>query len=79
MKQSLFSICLNVIKDPRVIIIAILSIFFILLANYVVKYRRKPKTRVKRAKPAPAPAKSEEKKEGEEEHTDEHEANSQHK
>lgn len=60
-------LCTAVLKDARVIATALLTIFFILLGNYVVDYRKKPpRVKTKRIKvaaaPAPAPdAKTEEK------------------
>lgn len=64
---ALVNLCISVLKDIRVITAAILTIFFISLGNYVVRYRKrppKPKKKKSAQKPAaaatPAP-KSEEK------------------
>lgn len=64
--KQLISLCINVLKDWKVIFIAILSIAFMMIGSYVVKYRRRP-PRVKAVKkPAPvqtAPEKEAENKE----------------
>lgn len=39
---ALVNLCISVLKDIRVITAAILTIFFISLGNYVVKYRKRP-------------------------------------
>lgn len=56
--KPMVDLCAGVLKDARVIATALLTIFFILLANYVVDYRKKPpriKTkRIKVAAAAPA-------------------------
>ena len=55
--QPMVDLCASVLKDARVIAIALLTIFFILLANYVVDYRKKPpRIKTKRVKVAAAPA-----------------------
>ncbi|MDO4505988.1 MAG: hypothetical protein Q4B64_03460 [Spirochaetales bacterium] len=66
--NQILSLSLNVLKDWRVIFIAIFSIAFMMIGNYVVKYRKKPPRprKVKAPKPAEAP-KPEEKKEEEKE------------
>lgn len=56
---------LSVLKDWRIIFIAFFSISFMMIGNYVVKYRKRP-PKQKKAKPAPAPA-AEEKKEADSE------------
>ena len=55
---ALVNLCISVLKDIRVITAAILTIFFISLGNYVVKYRKrppKPKKKKSAQKPAAAP------------------------
>lgn len=61
---ALVNLCISVLKDIRVITAAILTIFFISLGNYVVKYRKRPPKPKKKksaqkpaaaAKPAPKP------------------------
>ena len=68
--KYLFNLSISVLRDWRVIFIAVFSISFMMIGSYVVKYRKKP-PRVKRPKPAPAPAaeapKPEDKKEESEE------------
>lgn len=62
--KPMVDLCAGVLKDSRVIITALLTIFFILLANYVVDYRKKPpRIKTKRVKVAAAPAASEAKSE----------------
>ena len=54
---ALVNLCISVLKDIRVITAAILTIFFISLGNYVVKYRKrppKPKKKQSAQKPAAA-------------------------
>lgn len=54
---ALVNLCISVLKDIRVITAAILTIFFISLGNYVVKYRKhppKPKKKKSAQKPAAA-------------------------
>lgn len=54
--KHLINLCIAVLKDWKVIFIAIFTIAFMMTGSYVVKYRRRP-PRVKQAKkPAPAPA-----------------------
>ena len=56
---ALVNLCISVLKDIRVITAAILTIFFISLGNYVVRYRKrppKPKKKKSATKPSPAPA-----------------------
>lgn len=56
---ALVNLCISVLKDIRVITAAILTIFFISLGNYVVRYRKrppKPKKKKSAQKPAAAPA-----------------------
>ncbi|MCQ2241591.1 hypothetical protein [Treponema sp.] len=64
--KQISSLSINVIKDWRVIFIAIFSISFMMIGSYVVKYRKKPPRprRMKAPKPVEAP-KPEEKKEKE--------------
>lgn len=52
---ALVNLCISVLKDIRVITAAILTIFFILLGNYVVKYRKRP-PKPKKKKSAQKPA-----------------------
>ena len=52
---ALVNLCISVLKDIRVITAAILTIFFISLGNYVVKYRKRP-PKPKKKKPAQNPA-----------------------
>ncbi len=57
-------VAIEVLKDWRVIFIAIFTIFFISIASYVVKYRRKaPRIIVEKEVPAPSAEKSEENQE----------------
>ncbi len=53
-------LCLNVLKDFRVIITAVLMILIIEFAKYITSYKKKPpREKVKKAAPqpvAPAPA-----------------------
>lgn len=62
--NQIFHLSLIVLKDWRVIFIAVFSITFMIIGSYVVKYRKKP-PRPRKAK-APKPvetSKPEEKKE----------------
>lgn len=52
---ALVNLCISVLKDIRVITSAILTIFFISLGNYVVKYRKRP-PKPKKKKSAQKPA-----------------------
>lgn len=52
---ALVNLCISVLKDIRVITAAILTIFFISLGNYVVKYRKRP-PKPKKKKSAQKPA-----------------------
>lgn len=52
---ALVNLCISVLKDIRVITAAILTIFFISLGNYVVKYRKRP-PKPKKKKSAKKPA-----------------------
>ncbi len=62
--KSVMDLSLEVMQDWRVIFITIITLFCIVLANYVVKYRKKPVTpRVHRAPKPPKPPKEEPKKE----------------
>lgn len=55
--NELIPLCLEVLKDWRVIVITVFLIFYISLANYVIKYRKKPKIyRSKSVKKDSAPA-----------------------
>ena len=69
--KALTSIILGVLKDWRVIVIAILSVLVVKLAVYVVRYRkrppriRKPKEAPKAAAPKKEPAKEGQDQEGE--------------
>ncbi|MBQ5399759.1 MAG: hypothetical protein IIU15_00795, partial [Treponema sp.] len=62
-------LCLNVIKDWRVLTALGVFLVFALLATYVVKYKKKPpKPKTVRApKPKPQPKKEKSEDEGEEE------------
>ncbi|WP_276779401.1 hypothetical protein [Treponema succinifaciens] len=51
----LVNLCISVLKDIRVITAAILTIFFISLGNYVVRYRKRP-PKPKKKKSAQKPA-----------------------
>ena len=54
--HELASLCIEVLKDWRVIVITIAMILFIELANYVVKYKKKAprvKTKIKKITPPP--------------------------
>lgn len=54
---ALVNLCISVLKDIRVITAAILTIFFISLGNYVVKYRKRPpKPKKKKSSQKPAAA-----------------------
>lgn len=56
---ALVNLCISVLKDIRVITAAILTIFFISLGNYVVRYKKrppKPKKKKSAAKSTAAPA-----------------------
>lgn len=54
---ALVNLCISVLKDIRVITAAILTIFFISLGNYVVKYRKRPpKPKEKKSAQKPAAA-----------------------
>ncbi|GEM_PF-699437 len=56
--KGIFMIAKEVIMDWRVIFITVALIIYISLANYVVKYRKKPpkvKGKPKPVAPAPAP------------------------
>lgn len=66
---ALVNLCISVLKDIRVIIAAILTIFFISLGNYVVRYRKRPPKPKKKksaqksaATTAPAPKPEEQQK-----------------
>ncbi|MCI6913252.1 MAG: hypothetical protein MR771_08835 [Treponema succinifaciens] len=52
---ALVNLCISVLKDIRVITAAILTIFFISLGNYVVRYRKRP-PKPKKKKSAQKPA-----------------------
>ncbi len=60
--SEIFHLALQVLQDWRVIFIAVLTIFFMSLGSYVVKYRKKIKP-VKQKKTVVAPPPKEEKKE----------------
>ena len=54
---ALVNLCISVLKDIRVITAAILTIFFISLGNYDVRYRtRPPKPKKKKSAQKPAAA-----------------------
>lgn len=52
---ALVNLCISVLKDIRVITATILTIFFISLGNYVVRYRKRP-PKPKKKKSAQKPA-----------------------
>ena len=52
---ALVNLCISVLKDIRVITAAILTIFFISLGNYVIRYRKRP-PKPKKKKSAQNPA-----------------------
>lgn len=52
---ALVNLCISVLKDIRIITAAILTIFFISLGNYVVRYRKRP-PKPKKKKSAQKPA-----------------------
>ena len=52
---ALVNLCISGLKEIRVITAAILTIFFISLGNYVVKYRKRP-PKPKKKKSAQKPA-----------------------
>ena len=52
---ALVNLCISVLKDIHIITAAILTIFFISLGNYVVKYRKRP-PKPKKKKSAQKPA-----------------------
>lgn len=55
--NSILKLSLSVLKDRRVIFIAIFSITFMMISSYVVKYRKKPpRPKKQKAQKAPAPA-----------------------
>jgi len=54
--KELIGICIEVLKDWRVIFITVLMILFIDLANYVIRYRKKPVVKKKKIISAPKPA-----------------------
>lgn len=54
--KEIMNLCIEVLKDWRVIFITVLMIVFISLANYVIKYRKKPMVKKPKAAPAPKPA-----------------------
>ncbi|MCI5829495.1 MAG: hypothetical protein SPJ89_10675 [Treponema sp.] len=67
--NSILKLSLSVLKDWRIIFIAIFSITFMMISSYVVKYRKKPprpkKQKVQKAPAAePKPEQTEAKKEG---------------
>jgi hypothetical protein len=57
--NELIQLCLEVLKDTRVIGATIVCIFFMLLANYVVNYRKKPPRNKKAKEVKPVKASSE--------------------
>ena len=60
--KSVMDLSLEVMQDWRVIFITIITLFCIVLANYVVKYRKKPRA----PKPPKSPKEEPKKEEGEE-------------
>mgnify|MGYP007101885239 CR=1 FL=1 len=62
--SELVHLCLSVMSDWRSIVAGVVAVVFIALANYVVRYKKKPpRVRTKPAKtesPAPAPEASSE-------------------
>ena len=66
--SALVKLCIAVISDWHVIAAAAITIMFISLANYVVRYRKKPpriKSKPEKKPAAPAAPADGEKKEGE--------------
>jgi hypothetical protein len=59
--KELIDLCISVVKDNRVIGIAIVTIFFISLGNYVVHYKKHPRVvrRKVRVEKKPEPKKEE--------------------
>lgn len=67
--KELIDLCISVVKDNRVIGIAIVTIFFISLGNYVVHYKKHPRVvrRKVRVEKKPEPKKEEKNEEPAEE------------
>lgn len=62
--KELIPLCIEVLKDWRVIVITVFLIFYISLANYVIKYKKKPKiykSKAVKKESAPAQASQEQK------------------
>lgn len=54
--MQLLNLCLEVLKDWRVIFITLLMLVFVCTANYVVRYKKRPPKLRKAKKSTPAPA-----------------------
>lgn len=54
--QSIIHIILEVLKDPRVIVAAVVCLIAMDLSCYVVRYRKKPKIKRPKASSQPKPA-----------------------
>ncbi|MEE3314245.1 MAG: hypothetical protein VZR56_08820 [Treponema sp.] len=57
--NELKDLCIEVLKDWRVIVGVLVFIIFSSLAGYVLKYRKKPRPKKVKHVPAPKPAKKE--------------------
>ncbi|MBP5174373.1 MAG: hypothetical protein ILP07_00480 [Treponema sp.] len=57
--NELKDLCIEVLKDWRVIVGVLVFIIFSSLAGYVLKYRRKPRPKKVKHTPAPKPVKKE--------------------
>ncbi len=66
--RYLFDLCLEVLKDWRVIAVTIFLILFLTLVNYIVNYQKKAK--VYRVKKSKATTETEKKPAGESEKTE---------
>lgn len=53
--MQLLNLCLEVLKDWRVIFITVLMLVFVCTANYVVRYKKRPPKLRKAKKSTPAP------------------------
>lgn len=58
--NSLIHIILEVLKNPSVIVTAVLCMIAMNLSCYIVRYRKTPKTKKSRKIPTPSPAKQSE-------------------
>lgn len=62
--KELINLCIEVLKDWRVIFITVLMILFIDLAKYVIRYRKKPVVKKTKVAAAPKPAETPKPEEG---------------